>query len=169
MNKKHPIFALSSKFLVLAVCVLALCCCKNKDSFDWKTLNEQWMAANALRYADSAQFHVTESGLQYYIEYEGDTKASHPNSSSTVYVSYTGKLIDGHVFDSGSYTSFTVGNTVEGFAEGLRKMYPGGKAVLFIPAKLGYGEDGTGTRGYSGYIPPHSALIFEVSLAGKAN
>ena len=39
-------------------------------------------------------------------------------------------------------------------------MKEGGKTVFFIPAAIGYGENGTP----DGTIPPNAPLIFEVEL-----
>ena len=46
----------------------------------------------------------------------------------------------------------------QGFREGLLEMSPGDKALVFIPAHLGYGERGRGP------IPPNSDLIFEIEI-----
>lgn len=67
------------------------------------------------------------------------------------------------MFDStteGKPTSFTVGRTVKGFAEGLQMMKPGGRYRLYIPAALAYGDQGL----RSGVIPPGSAIAFDVEL-----
>lgn len=104
---------------------------------------------------------VTESGLQYKIVTEGTGKT--PGASSSVTVHYTGKLIDGTVFDSsvtrGQPATFGLGQVIRGWTEGLQLLKEGGKAILYIPSDLGYGE-----RGAGGQIPPHSTLIFEVEL-----
>lgn len=104
---------------------------------------------------------VTDSGLQYRIieEGEGDT----PKSTEQVTVHYTGKLIDGTVFDSsvqrGEPTQFGVTQVIPGWVEGLQLMKPGAKYEFFIPQELAYGAQGS-----QGAIPPFSALIFEVEL-----
>jgi len=82
----------------------------------------------------------------------------------TVKVHYTGKLLDGTVFDSsverGEPISIPigVGQVIPGWDEGIAMMKKGEKGVLYIPAKLGYGAHGAGP------IPPYSNLIFEVEL-----
>jgi hypothetical protein len=43
-------------------------------------------------------------------------------------------------------------------------MKTGSKWQLYVPARLAYGEAGTG-----GVIPPNAALIFEVELISIAN
>jgi FKBP-type peptidyl-prolyl cis-trans isomerase len=103
---------------------------------------------------------VTESGLQYEVEREG--KGKKPGAQDTVKVHYTGKLIDGTVFDS-SYerdqpTDFPVSNVIPGFSEGLQLMSEGAKYTFTIPSSLAYGEQAPPTIG------PNQVLIFEVEL-----
>ena len=104
---------------------------------------------------------VTESGLQYEILTEGTGKK--PNPTSKVTVHYEGKLIDGTIFDSsyerGETISFPLNGVIPGWTEGLQLLKEGGKAILYIPSSLGYGEKGAGT-----VIPGNATLIFTVEL-----
>lgn len=79
-----------------------------------------------------------------------------------VRVRYTGRLLDGTVFDgtppAGKPAEFAVSGLVSGMAAGMLTLRPGGKAVFYIPAHLGYG----GVR--AGSVPPFSNLVFEVEL-----
>lgn len=103
---------------------------------------------------------VTESGLQYLVVKEGNGKKPGPNDVVTVH--YTGRLIDGTVFDSsverGEPATFAVGQVISGWVEGLQLMSEGSAYRLFIPSELAYGEHGTGP------IQPNSTLIFDVQL-----
>ena len=102
----------------------------------------------------------TESGLQYLVVKEGNGKKPGPNDVVTVH--YTGRLIDGTVFDSsverGEPATFAVGQVIPGWVEGLQLMSEGSAYRLFIPSELAYGEHGTGP------IQPNSTLIFDVQL-----
>lgn len=108
---------------------------------------------------------TTESGLSYKVVKAGKNskKAPHPADSDKVKVHYTGRLIDGTVFDSsverGEPATFGVDRVIPGFAEGLKMMTPGSKYTFYIPGSLGYGERGAGDK-----IGPNATLIFDVEL-----
>ncbi len=103
---------------------------------------------------------VTKSGLQYLVVKQG--QGPKPKANDVVTVHYTGKLIDGTVFDSsverGEPATFALGQVIPGWTEALQLMPEGSAWRLFIPAKLAYGERGTGP------IQPNSTLIFDVQL-----
>lgn len=104
---------------------------------------------------------VTESGLQYEMLESG--KGDSPKASDNVEVHYTGKLIDGTVFDSsverGVPASFGVTQVIPGWVEALQLMHEGDKWRLYIPSDLAYGPNGAG-----GVIGPNMTLIFDVEL-----
>ena len=103
----------------------------------------------------------TASGLQYKINQQGQGKQ--PTASAMVTVHYTGKLLDGKVFDSsverGEAVEFPLNQVIPGWTEGLQLMKEGSKVTFYIPARLAYGE-----QGVPGTIPPNSTLIFDVEL-----
>ena len=100
------------------------------------------------------------SGLYYETVQEGTGAA--PKATDTVKVHYTGKLIDGTVFDSsvqrGEPTEFPLDQVIPGWTEGIQKMKKGGKIKLYVPPQLAYGDDGRPG------IPPGSTLVFDVEL-----
>lgn len=103
---------------------------------------------------------VTSSGLRYIVQQEGTGKS--PLATDKVTVHYTGKFLDGKVFDSsvqrGQPIDFPLNGVIPGWTEGLQLMKEGGKSVLYIPYNLAYGEQGYGP------IPAKADLIFEVEL-----
>ncbi|MEH6414048.1 FKBP-type peptidyl-prolyl cis-trans isomerase [Pseudomonas sp. CGJS7] len=119
---------------------------------------EKFLAANGKK----PGVVTTASGLQYQMVTEG--KGAKPKASDTVRVHYKGALLDGKTFDS-SYdrnepATFPLGAVVPGWQEGIALMPVGSKFKLWIPSKLGYGEQGTP----GGPIGPNATLVFDVEL-----
>ncbi|KIC65213.1 FKBP-type peptidyl-prolyl cis-trans isomerase [Chryseobacterium taiwanense] len=106
---------------------------------------------------------TTASGLQYEVLQAGDGKTK-PTASSTANVKYTGKLMDGTVFDStdnhgGQPMEMGLSSVIKGWTEGIQLMTKGAKYRFYIPSDLAYGDSGAG-----GVIPPGATLIFDIEL-----
>jgi FKBP-type peptidyl-prolyl cis-trans isomerase len=110
----------------------------------------------------------TASGLYYTINKKG--KGAYATIGKRVSVRYTGKLLDGTVFDSNADTAehknaleFEIGgnNVIKGWEEGLSRLNVGSEATFYVPSSLGYGRKGLGKK-----IPPNAVLIFEMKLVG---
>lgn len=120
-------------------------------------IGEAFLSENAKREGVT----TTASGLQYEVIRKG--AGDRPAASDRVEVHYTGKLIDGTVFDSsverGVPATFGVTQVIPGWVEALQLMREGDKWRLYIPSTLAYGENGAG-----GVIGPNMTLIFDVEL-----
>lgn len=103
----------------------------------------------------------TEDGL-YVIETKPG-KGAKPKAGQTITARYTGKFLDGTVFDSsierGETFDFVLGQgqVIQGWDKGFAMMNKGEKATFVIPSSLAYGQ---GRQG----IPPFSTLVFDVEL-----
>ena len=102
-----------------------------------------------------------DSGIYYIITKQGT--GINATASSSVTVNYTGKLLDGTTFDSGSNVTFALSSVIEGWRIGIPLMKEGSEGTLFIPSKLAYGSK------KSGDIPRNSVLIFDIGLISVIN
>ena len=112
----------------------------------------------------------------YYIEKAAGNGVK-PTKGCKVKVNYTGRLLDGSIFDTSDEAvakqaglfderrpyepiefSLGVGQVIPGWDEGISLMSIGAKGQLIIPSSIGYGEQGAGP------IPPFSSLVFDVEL-----
>ncbi len=104
---------------------------------------------------------TTESGLQYKVITEGT--GAKPTATDQVKCHYTGKLLDGVVFDSsvqrGEPAVFGVGQVIRGWQEVLQLMPVGSKYQIWVPSDLAYGPSGAGQ-----IIKPNATLEFEIEL-----
>lgn len=117
----------------------------------------------------------TASGLYYDITSKGSGKQAVAGKLASV--NYTGKFLDGKVFDtsseevakaSGNHNpnrkyqpiEFPLGQrrVIPGWDEGVQLLKEGDKAVFIIPANLAYGSRGAGP------IKPNTPLVFDVEL-----
>ncbi|MEZ6132644.1 MAG: FKBP-type peptidyl-prolyl cis-trans isomerase [Planctomycetaceae bacterium] len=126
-----------------------------------------FLDSDALRYGTGpmdkdapTEFQITASGLRYRILRESSGRK--PSGKDTVTVNYRGWLDSGKEFDS-SYDSkpisFPLNGVIPGWTEGMQLIGEGGMIELWIPARLGYGAQGSG-----GSVPPNATLHFIVEL-----
>ena len=81
---------------------------------------------------------------------------------STIVANYTGKLLNGTIFDralAGSEATFKVNSLVNGWRQGIPLIKQGGSIRLIVPSTLGYGLEGS-----SPSIPAFSVLDFEITV-----
>lgn len=105
---------------------------------------------------------VLEDGLQYKIITNGT--GAKPTIKDRVKVLYTGRLIDGTVFDSTENRNnepvvFGLRGVIKAWTEALQLMPVGSKWTIYVPSELGYGERGAGEN-----VPGNSVLVFDIEL-----
>ncbi len=107
------------------------------------------------------------SGVLVEVTNAGDVQKA--DSGKQVQILYRGSFVGGKVFDSNmdktspnnQPLSVIMGTNgvIKGMDDGLRLFGKGGKGKIFIPAMLGYGQNG-----YPPTIPGYSNLIFEIEI-----
>jgi FKBP-type peptidyl-prolyl cis-trans isomerase FklB len=112
-------------------------------------------------------YKQTASGLLFKVVKPGN--GVKPLITDTVVVHYTGKFVDGKIFDSnvgkeGYRTSLNSGS-VKGFMEAISMMDVGSTAEVIVPWELAYGKRGR-TNPYTGEMDmdPYQTLIFTITL-----
>ncbi|MBP7501122.1 MAG: FKBP-type peptidyl-prolyl cis-trans isomerase [Chryseobacterium sp.] len=129
------------------------------EATDNKKKGTEFLAKNK----SNPKVKTTASGLQYEVLQEGDGTTK-PKATDVVQVKYTGKLLNGTVFDStdkngGAPSDINLSNVIPGWTEGIQLMSKGAKYRFYIPSDLAYGDQGAG-----GAIPGGSTIIFDVEL-----
>jgi len=130
--------------------------CQEDIYMDWKLQNERFYATLKDSLNNDTLFHKTSSGLYYKVIFQGNQR--YPDLNSVVHVRYTGSLVDGSVFDSGT-SWIKLSQTIKGWQEAVHKMQTGGNYILYIPSKMGYDTISTNKK-----IPPYSVLKFDIEL-----
>ncbi|MFZ4076901.1 MAG: FKBP-type peptidyl-prolyl cis-trans isomerase [Legionellaceae bacterium] len=129
----------------------------NQKSSENKTKGEAFLAANKAK----AGVVALPSGLQYKVVTMGT--GVKPGKEDMVTVEYTGRLINGEVFDStekaGKPATFKLSQVIPGWTEALQLMPAGSTWEVYIPSNLAYGERSAGAA-----IGPNETLVFNVHL-----
>lgn len=123
-----------------------------------KTVDSEQAAILSYAAANGISGTAHSSGIYYQIISPG-TGAT-PTSSSKIYVTYTGKLLNGTTFDSGSTPAggWALSGLIQGWQIGIPLIQKGGHIKLIIPSSLGYGCQGFGS------VPGNAILYFDVEL-----
>ena len=113
---------------------------------------EDYLAKNYI------QATKTEWGA--YIQILNPGQGPRPAVGQFASVKYAGRNLNGEPFDSGVYPlQIGVGGSIKGFEEGVKQLGQGGKAVVYIPSRLGYGPAGSGPK-----IQPNAILVFDLEM-----
>jgi len=126
----------------------------------------QWDDAKIQTYLASKNLTATKDASRvYYITTSPGTGTDAIDGSSTVVYKYTGRLLDGTVFDSSTDGTFSVTLTgvIEGWKSVVKKYTAGAKFRIFIPSDLAYGTASNGT------IPPNAVLDFDIEIVSVTN
>jgi FKBP-type peptidyl-prolyl cis-trans isomerase FkpA len=110
-------------------------------------------------YATTNGMDVVKHGTGMYYQIVDGGMGVTPTANSTVTATYTGKLLNGTVFDSRT-ASFALSGVIEGWQIGIPLIKKGGKIKLIIPSSYAYGCNGSPGAN----IPPNAVLFFDISL-----
>lgn len=150
-----------------ALLLLMSACKKNSEPYDPKP---QLLADTAkigayLREHNETAVMDSAYGIFYRIIAPGNGVDSVKSPSTKVKTLYTGRLLNGTVFDSSGTTpvEFRAGGVIDGFQYGLLKLSKGGKIKLYLPSLYGYGTQAQPR------IPANSVLIFDLELVDITN
>lgn len=146
------------KIAFLVALVLTSCNPSRKYEKEEQAMIDSYITDNP-----AITFDQKPSGLYYYEVKAGSGDL--PVKKDTAYVKYTGKFLNGNIFDTNVGKQDTLifpvlgGYLIEGFDEGITYMKPGGKAIFLIPSWLAYG-----TNGLYGFVSGYTPLLFDIEL-----
>lgn len=123
--------------------------------------NKEWLAAKCTEEGIKA----LPKGVYYKVLSTGQNNGLHPTPRSIITVHYTGRTINGKIFDSNVDEipeAFRLSDLIEGWIIAIQHMCVGDKWEIYIPSELGYGKFSQPG------IPGGSTLIFEIELLGIA-
>jgi len=165
-----PPFMKAGSFMIYEVKVFAI---KSQDDYKKEMQDKQKEQAGTdekmiqdYLTKNNIKAQKTESGVYYTVSKEGSGEKI--AKGQTISMMYTGKTLDGKVFDSNQDTAFKhnqpltfkvgFGSVIPGMDEGIGMLKKDAKATLYIPSTLGYGERAQPN------IPANSILVFDVDI-----
>ena len=123
--------------------------------------NKEWLVEKS----KESDVKPLSKGIYYKELSAGDKSSATPTVRSIITAHYTGRTIDGKLFDSsrgGVPLACRLSDLIEGWIIAIQQMHIGDKWEIYIPAEMGYGKFSQPG------IPGGSTLIFEIELIGIA-
>lgn len=151
---KKTFIILSAYFLLFN----STSCIKDDTGCQNKTIQSEQAAILAYATANGIAGISHSSGLYYQVINPGS--GATPTLNSKIFVTYTGKLLNGTQFDAGSTPAggWVLAGLIQGWQIGLPLIKKGGVLKLIIPSSLAYGCQGQGS------ITGNSILFFDIQL-----
>ena len=145
---------------VLSILVISgLSCIKGDENCAPKTIASETAQMQAYASAQGMTASTHSSGIVYQVLNSGAGVTASPTSK--IFIRYTGKTLNGNVFDSQTdhtRTGWTLGGLIQGFQIGIPLIQEGGSIKMIIPSSLAYGCQSLMN------IPSNSILYFEIEL-----
>ncbi len=146
--------------VVVAMIALVFVSCFKKKEVEpcvTRTLEQDMLLMTKFATDNSITTMKDPSGILFQIIEAGN--ATHPSSSSSIVVKYTGKNMSGTTFDSGTFDkAYPLSDLIKGWQIALPKIGVGGKMKAIMPSVLCYGCN----------APSHAVLnqplYFEIEL-----
>jgi FKBP-type peptidyl-prolyl cis-trans isomerase FkpA len=149
----------------LLICLagfLAACGKDNKGTFDAEAqFKADTTAIRAFVIKNNIPVLKTSNGVFYQIIAPGTGSTTY-TASTKVTADYTGKLLNGTIFDTTAGKSpiqFSLGGVIAGWQIGIPLIQNGGTIRLLIPSYFAYGNSSPNSL-----IPANSILDFTVTL-----
>lgn len=154
-------------FILVCLVVFVAVSCKNDDDkvertpeMEVEELNSALSSLTSMGY----DIDTTDLGVYYIIHKEGT--GLFPNTGDTLFLNYTGYLLDGTIFDASEYYYadsiwqfvYKEIDLIPGFDDALAIMNKGTEMDIIIPSELAYGSVG------NGIIPPYATIMFSAKL-----
>lgn len=132
--------------------------CLKNNACSNKSIDSERSTITAYGAAQGLTLIEHSSGVFYQIISPGS--GTTPSSTSVISVKYTGKLLNGQIFDNQVSTpvSLNMNEVIKGWQDGLPLIQKGGSIRLIVPSSLGYGCTGFGG------VPGDSILDFTIEL-----
>lgn len=145
--------------LILSLAFVLGSCIKGSDPCQEKTVQSE--QGEIVAYASANSINATAHPTGMYYEIINSGSGATPTVNSSISVKYTGKHLDGTIFDQQltATAPFNLGGAIAGWQIGLPLIQKGGIIKLIIPSSLAYGCTGGGPG-----MPPYSIIYFEIEL-----
>lgn len=166
-----PPFVKSGDFATWTITMHDLMTKEEHDRSQLNQKNEQAVKDDAiiLKHLKENKLSYVKSPSGVYIVFQEEGFDDSPVKGNKVTVNYTGKLMNGKVFDSNTDPKFNhvqpftftllAGQVIKGWDEGVSMMRRKSKATLYIPSTLAYGSRSQGPD-----IPANSILVFDIEV-----
>lgn len=148
--------------LLVLIAGSVLTACKKNDYDAAKQLQTDEALIKQFVASADGEFQRHESGVYYQIAEEGTGNLVY-TANTRISVKYTGRFLNGQIFDQGEFADLPLGNLIPGWHIGVPLIQKGGKIRVLIPSPYGYGPNGAGT------IPPNTVLDFDIELIDAKN
>lgn len=148
--------------LLLSVVIIGLSACRKSDvTAEQAVVDDDKIQAYIKANVVNPHFTKDPSGIYYQVITAGT--GAFPTAASTVSVAYTGKLLNGSVFDQKTNAQLSLTQAIKGWQIAVPKINAGGRITFIVPSALAYGVTGGGS------IPANAVLVFTVDMIGFFN